>query len=215
MGLDAPRHGRDRQMRWDLVREGLVRLSILLLYVPLTSRVLADALETRRLGGLLFLCNASVIVLFTLIRRSTETVDRSWPARAVTLAAVMGPLLFRPGALGTVPDYVASLIGCVGLATSIAGTLALRRSFGLMPANRGVVHAGVYRIVRHPIYAGYLISHLAFVLTYPTLWNGLVWACSDGAQFVRVRFEEQLLERDPAYASYLQSVRWRVLPGVF
>ncbi|MGH7900017.1 MAG: hypothetical protein ACREQQ_18825, partial [Candidatus Binatia bacterium] len=85
MGVDAPRHRRDRQMRWDTVRESLVRLSILLLYLPLTSQVLSDALATRRLGGLLFLCNASVIVLFTLIRRSTETVDRSWPARAVTL----------------------------------------------------------------------------------------------------------------------------------
>lgn len=202
-------------MRWDVVRECAVRISILLLYVPLTSQVLSDALATRRLGGLLFLCNASVIVLFTLLRRSTETVDRSWPARAVTLAAVMGPLLFRPGALGAAPDYVASLIGCVGLATSIAGTLALRRSFGLMPANRGVVRSGLYRIVRHPIYAGYLASHVAFVLTYPTLWNGLVWACSDGAQFVRVRYEEQLLRRDPSYASYVRVVRWRVLPGVF
>ncbi|MGH9201360.1 MAG: methyltransferase family protein, partial [Vicinamibacterales bacterium] len=82
-------------------------------------------------------------------------------------------------------------------------------------ANRGVVHWGLYRIVRHPIYAGYLVSHLAFVLTYPTLWNAVVWACSDGAQFVRVRYEEQLLGRDPSYASYSQTVRWRVLPGVF
>jgi protein-S-isoprenylcysteine O-methyltransferase Ste14 len=220
--VDVPdwRHGRDRQTRLfdivrDVAREGFVRLSILLLYVPLMSQVLSDAVATRRIAGLLFLCNASVIVVFTLMRRTSETVDRSWPARAVTLAAVMGPLLFRPGAVGPVSDHVAGTIGCAGLAISIGGTLALRRSFGLMPANRGIVNAGLYRIVRHPIYAGYLASHVAFVLTYPTLWNALIWTLSDGAQFVRVRYEERLLQRDSSYAGYIQAVRWRVLPGVF
>jgi hypothetical protein len=32
---------------------------------------------------------------------------------------------------------------------------------------------------------------------------------------VRVRYEEQLLRRDSAYASYVQTVRWRVLPGLY
>ena len=206
---------RDSRRLRDLAREWLVRLSILLLYLPLMSQVLSDAVATRRIAGLLFLSNASLVVLFTLARRSTSVLDRSWPARVVTLAAVIGPLLFRPGGVGIVPDYVAGVVGCVGFALSIGGTLALRRSFGLIPANRGIVSSGLYRIVRHPIYAGYLVSHVAFVLTYPTLWNAMVWACSDGAQFVRVRYEEQLLRRDTAYASYVQTVRWRVLPGLY
>jgi protein-S-isoprenylcysteine O-methyltransferase Ste14 len=206
---------RDSPRLRDFAREGLVRLSILLLYLPLMSQVLSDALATRRIAGVLFLCNASLVVLFTLARRSASEVDRSWTARTVTLAAVIGPLLFRPGGVGIVPDYVAGAIGCAGFAVSIGGTLALRRSFGLIPANRGVIRSGLYRIVRHPIYAGYLVSHVAFVLTYPTLWNAVVWACSDGAQIVRVRCEEQLLRRDTAYASYAHAVRWRVVPGLY
>jgi hypothetical protein len=117
--LEWRRHARERGTRpldsaLDMAREGVVRLSILLLYVPLMSQVLSDALATRRIAGLLFLCNASLIALFTLLRRSTEAVDRSWSARAVTLAAVMGPLLFRPGTQGPLPDYVAGAIGCAG-----------------------------------------------------------------------------------------------------
>ena len=50
----------------------------------------------------------------------------------------------------------------------IAGKLTLGRSFGLMPANRGVVSSGIYRFVRHPIYAGYLITHVAFLAAHPT-----------------------------------------------
>ena len=38
------------------------------------------------------------------------------------------------------------------------GKLSLGRSFGLMPANRGVVSTGMYRLVRHPIYLGYLVT---------------------------------------------------------
>jgi protein-S-isoprenylcysteine O-methyltransferase Ste14 len=37
-----------------------------------------------------------------------------------------------------------------------------------MPANRGVVSTGLYRLVRHPIYMGYLITHAAFVAANPT-----------------------------------------------
>jgi protein-S-isoprenylcysteine O-methyltransferase Ste14 len=40
-----------------------------------------------------------------------------------------------------------------------------------MPANRGVVSSGLYRLVRHPIYMGYLITHAGFLLANPTVWN--------------------------------------------
>ena len=52
-----------------------------------------------------------------------------------------------------------ALISTVGLLFVIAGKITLGRSFGIVPANRGVV-AGPYTLVRHPIYAGYLLSHI-------------------------------------------------------
>lgn len=197
------------------MREAAVRFGILILYVPLMVRVLEDAAASRRLTGILFLCSTSLVVLFTLLRRSTETVDRSPAARLITATAVAGPLLFRPGGDGLLSDQVTSVLSCVGLAVSIGGTLSLRRSFGLMPANRGVVRGGLYRVIRHPIYAGYLLSHVAFVLTFPTPWNLLVWAASDGAQLVRARYEERLLRCDPSYARYVAGVRWRLVPGIY
>ena len=51
----------------------------------------------------------------------------------------------------------------------IAGKITLGRSFGIVPANRGVVTAG-RTLVRHPIYTGYLVSHLAFA--WPTRRRG-------------------------------------------
>ena len=107
------------------------------------------------------------------------------------------------------------LLSAVGLSVVIAGKLSLGRSFGLMPANRGVVSSGLYRLVRHPIYMGYLITHAGFVAANPTLWNLVMLVGADIALMWRAVCEEQTLSRDAAYREYQQTVRWRVVPGVF
>ena len=51
-----------------------------------------------------------------------------------------------------------------------------------MPANRGVVSTGLYRLVRHPIYLGYLITHVR--RSWPRirpLWNIVVLVGADVA----------------------------------
>jgi protein-S-isoprenylcysteine O-methyltransferase Ste14 len=85
----------------------------------------------------------------------------------------------------------------------------------LIPANRGIVSTGLYRLVRHPIYLGYLITHLAFVAANPGPWNLLVLVVSDVALLARAVCEEETLSHDPEYRAYKKRVRWRVLPGLF
>ena len=84
-----------------------------------------------------------------------------------------------------------------------------------MPANRGVKLGGPYRYVRHPMYAGYLLCHVAFLLLNPSPWNLVVYALCDGLQVPRILAEERLLCRDGTYAAYRARVRWRLIPGVF
>jgi protein-S-isoprenylcysteine O-methyltransferase Ste14 len=103
----------------------------------------------------------------------------------------------------------------VGLTVVVIGKLSLGRSFGLAPANRGVVSTGLYRLVRHPIYLGYLITHIGFVLANGIDWNLSILAIADAALLMRAVREERTLGADPAYRDYMQRVRWRVLPGVF
>jgi protein-S-isoprenylcysteine O-methyltransferase Ste14 len=93
--------------------------------------------------------------------------------------------------------------------------MSLGRSFGLMPANRGIVSSGLYRVVRHPIYLGYLITHVAYLAANPTMWNFVVLATADLGLMARAVCEEGTLARDPDYVAYQSRVRWRVLPGLF
>jgi protein-S-isoprenylcysteine O-methyltransferase Ste14 len=186
------------------------------LYLFLMRSLLGDFLQTGRITGLLLLASESLVIVFTIARRPAQIVDRSPVSVVATAISAVGPLIVRtaPGA-GMLPDLVTTLVSGIGLSITIAGKLALGRSFGIVPANRGVVIAGAYNIVRHPIYTGYLITHLAFAIAHPLAWNAIVLAIADVALVLRALREERVLRADREYENYCQRVAWHVVPGVF
>ncbi len=136
------------------------RATIVVLFSLMAVRFGADFLATGRVTGLFLLLSETLVVVLTVMRRSAATVDRSVRARVLTAVSTLGPPLLAPAALAMVPESVTIALSCAGLSVVIAGKITLGRSFALLPANRGVVSSGVYGIVRHPIYLGYLITHL-------------------------------------------------------
>ena len=212
--LEAP-PSRD-SMRVAEIADIGARLIVVALFSLMAIRIGSDFLATGRLTGLLLLASETLVVVLTVLRRTTTIVDRSYRARVLTAFSMMGPVLLRPSAVAALaPELVTVTLSAAGLLVVIAGKLSLGRSFGLMPANRGVVSSGLYRLVRHPIYMGYLITHVGFVAANPTPWNLAMLLGADIALMWRAVCEEQTLSKDPDYRSYQQVVRWRVLPGVF
>jgi protein-S-isoprenylcysteine O-methyltransferase Ste14 len=201
--------------RWE-VTEHASRVLIGAVLTLVTIRLGADFVRTLRLTSLLLLMSEGLVVLLTVVRRRAVVVDRSWDARLVTAISLAGAPLLNPSATTSLlPDGVAAGISAVGLIVIVAGKLCLGRSLGLVPANRGIVCKGIYRLIRHPIYAGYAITHVAFLLTHFDLWNVCVLVTSDVATVLRALYEERTLVRDPEYVSYQSRVRWRLVPGVF
>jgi protein-S-isoprenylcysteine O-methyltransferase Ste14 len=107
------------------------------------------------------------------------------------------------------------MISAIGLSLVVVGKMALGRSFGVVPANRGVVVRGPYMFVRHPIYTGYLITHVGFFMANPAPWNGAVILIADAALILRALMEERVLSADAEYLGYCQRVGWHLVPGVF
>ena len=64
---------------------------------------------------------------------------------------------------------IAEAITISGFVLQLSAKLTLRRSFGVVAANRGVKASGPYRLVRHPMYAGYALTHVGFLLAGPNL----------------------------------------------
>jgi protein-S-isoprenylcysteine O-methyltransferase Ste14 len=198
------------------VSDRVARVMIIALFSFMAMRLGGDFLETGRLTGLLLLASEALVVVFTVFRRAPAVVDRSIRARVLTTLALLGPPLVRPSSVAPIaPELITVGLSVLGLLVVIGGKISLGRSFGLIPANRGIVSTGMYRFVRHPIYFGYLVTHVAFVAANPTLWNTMLLLTADIALLARAVCEERTLERDEAYREYQTRVRWRVLPGVF
>ena len=191
------------------------KIVIVTLFSSMAMRLATDTARTGHVTGLLLLASEALVVALTLVRRPSAIVDRSWSARLLTAFSTFGPPLVRPVAQAGTPENFTIVITAVGLMVVVLGKLSLGRSFGLTPANRGIVRTGLYRLVRHPIYLGYLITHVGFVIANPSEWNLVLLGIADTALLLRARREEQTLAADPAYREYMQRVRWRVLPRVF
>ncbi|HLN31698.1 MAG TPA: methyltransferase [Gemmataceae bacterium] len=81
---------------------------------------------------------------------------------------------------------------------------------------RQVIDSGVYRVVRHPMYAAFppiIVGASLWLESYAAI---AVAALPLEAIAVRILFEEAFLRRErPGYAEYMRRVRWRVVPGVW
>ena len=195
--------------------DACARIILAGLFLGLAVRIGENVLETGKLTGVLLLTSELLVVILMCVRRHALWVERRLTIRGVAALSIVGPLLVQPVEWSVpVPEIATTLVSAVGLAIVVAGKMSLGRSFGLLPAHRGLVQTGLYRLVRHPIYLGYLITHAAFLAAHPTSWNALMFMLADVALLARARCEECSLSRDPAYTEYAARVRWRILPGV-
>ena len=195
--------------------ENLSRVLVGALFLTLAWRLLGDFLETNRATDLLLLVGEALVVVLTCLRRPASVGDRRPAVRLVTAVSMTFPLLSQPAHIAPIlPEVAAATLLGFGLLIVVGGKISLGYSFGLLPANRGVMERGLYRVVRHPIYLGYLLTHIPFLAAHPTGWNAAVLLIGDAALIVRALYEEETLGRDPQYVRYCQSVKWRLLPGI-
>jgi protein-S-isoprenylcysteine O-methyltransferase Ste14 len=79
-----------------------------------------------------------------------------------------------------------------------------------------VVHEGPYRFVRHPGYAGAILLWWSSAVVLGSLWALIPAGVITILFFVRTALEDATLKRElPGYAEYAQTVRHRLLPGVW
>jgi protein-S-isoprenylcysteine O-methyltransferase Ste14 len=161
------------------------------------------------------LISETLAVAFILMRRPAQHIDISPYAASVAFLGTSAPLLVIAPGQGWLPTHVGSALMIAGILTSIAAKIALNRSFGLAAANRGVKRAGPYRLMRHPMYAGYALTQATFLLLNPCLWNLCIYLLSWSVQILRIRAEEKVLQEDAAYRDYASQVRFRLIPGVY
>ena len=79
-----------------------------------------------------------------------------------------------------------------------------------------VVREGPYRIVRHPGYAGALLSWLAAPVFFSSLWVILPTVLVMIASLIRTALEDHTLREElPGYEEYTQQTKYRLVPGIW
>ena len=197
--------------RLDRVEQVLLVLG----YAWLLIRIWPGHLQPENWFSLLLLFSEGIVVFFILIRRPTEAISlRPWDW-FIAMAGTFLALAVGKGGDPLVPPGLAGSLLAFGAVVHTGAKLSLRRSFGVVAASRGVMKKGLYRLVRHPMYAGYFLSHIGYLLLAPSVWNLLVYAAVWGLLTARIFAEERLLLGDLDYRSYASHVPWRVVPFVF
>jgi protein-S-isoprenylcysteine O-methyltransferase Ste14 len=156
------------------------------------------------------------ILFFVIFRKLATTLSLSRRDWFVAGLGTCLPTLVLPGSHGpVVPEMISQFLIVAGFVIQLHGKLVLNRSFGIIAANRGIKTAGPYVVVRHPIYLGYTMTHVGFVLYAPHWWNASVYIATLIFQVLRIVAEERLLLDDSAYSEYSARIRYRLIPGVF
>jgi protein-S-isoprenylcysteine O-methyltransferase Ste14 len=118
------------------------------------------------------------------------------------------------GSAATGVLLASSLVVVGGTLFSIWSLASLGRCFGLLPEVRGLVVRGPYRLVRHPVYLGELVSAFGILIAKPQPLTVAIFGLFVVLQFWRTVFEERAL-RDAfpvEYPAYQARVP-RLVPG--
>jgi protein-S-isoprenylcysteine O-methyltransferase Ste14 len=79
-----------------------------------------------------------------------------------------------------------------------------------------VVSSGPYRWIRHPGYAGALLTYLATPLFLDSGWSFLPTVFITILLVIRTTLEDRTLQKElPGYAEYARRVQYRLLPGIW
>jgi protein-S-isoprenylcysteine O-methyltransferase Ste14 len=171
--------------------------------------------QTGRLIGLVFVVQQVWVAVAFLSRRAPRTVSRRPLDWIAAYAGWFTSFLVRPG------GYHLGWAVAFGFWVQVAGLVLwawafsrLARSYGVVPADRGLVTRGPYALVRHPLYSAYMVGGVGYLMQSFSARNALVDLIAVTWQLVRIHAEERHLD-GPEYAAYRAQVRWRLCPWIW
>lgn len=202
-----------------------------LVMVPAAALILLlDAASLARRGapgaagalawlGAVLVCAFYALTIWCYLRRGPAVAtSRSATAHLAALAATWGPFalpLLHGGRPGPAQQTAADALMVAGMSWAVWSLRFLGRNVSVLAQARAVVDTGPYRWVRHPLYAGEIVSVLGLALAAGSLAAAAVWLTIVVLQAYRAVREEQVLVRALlGYAAY-RSRTAALLPGVF
>jgi protein-S-isoprenylcysteine O-methyltransferase Ste14 len=170
-----------------------------------------------------------------LVRERAQATQRddvkAWDKILLPATAIYGPLTSwiiagldeRFAWTPDLPDYIQIVAFCVIFTGDMLGIWAMlvNRFFSShvrIQTDRGhaVVSTGPYRVVRHPGYAGAILAWIAAPVFFSSYWVAIPSIIVIAFTIIRTALEDRTLQEElPGYTQYAESVRYRLVPGLW
>lgn len=139
----------------------------------------------------------------------------------LVVAVLVVSALDRRFGWSTVPTWLV-LVGnvVVGVSLVLSQVVIFQNRFAAatirVEAEQQVISTGMYGWVRHPMYSWALVMMFAMPVALGSFWGLLAVAGALPILFVRILDEEKMLGAElRGYDEYRQTVRYRLVPGVW
>ena len=116
-------------------------------------------------------------------------------------------------AVGVALAFMSQMFVLWGMASNpfFAATVRIQEDRG-----HSVTRSGPYQFVRHPGYAGSVLYSLLVPLVLRSWWTFMPAVITVILIVIRTKLEDETLQTElPGYSQYAESVRYRLLPGVW
>lgn len=209
-------HGRAGPDRGRLI---MVPAAVIMLLLDMIALTRGDVLDPLRLFRTAAICAFYALIIWCYLRRAPAiATSGSVTAYAAAVTATLIPFAFPllpAGLPGAGQQFAGDALLLAGTAWAVWSLRFLGRNLSVLAQARDVVDRGPYRLVRHPLYAGEIVSGLGLALCVGTVAAFAVWLALCGLQAYRaVREEQVLLDALPGYRSYRARTA-ALLPGLF
>lgn len=192
------------------------RYAFVIAYGLFALQLIGAFVADGRLIQLLYIVDQTVVLFFFVSRRRTEEISLEPGDWLVGVVGTLVPLMIGPVSPDRAVAPLAAMVFLgLGILAHLSAKLALGRSIGAVAANRGLKMGGPYRIIRHPMYAGYMLAQLGILLAGPNMRNCLVVGMCWMFFVWRIGAEERLLSKDELYAAFQRRTRFRLIPGLY
>ena len=167
------------------------------------------------LANLVWITGAAIMAVMTFARFAPRSATVNLQTIVASGGMLVLPCFMRPinessGALA----MTGLILELIGVALTQVSRIYMGRSFGILPANRGIISNGPFQWVRHPIYLGWLVLSIGYAMFYVNGRNVMLIAIMCALMIWRIFQEEAHLSVDPAYRGYMDRVRYRLVPGI-
>jgi protein-S-isoprenylcysteine O-methyltransferase Ste14 len=207
------------KIRVDIGRTVMVPAAALVLLLDLMTPAGRGGGSTLRWVGTLLTVAFYALVIWCYLRRGpARATTSSVTARVAAVVATWLPFaipLLHGAPPGAVWQGVSDVLLLAGTAGGVWSLRCLGRNLSVIAQARDVADRGPYRWIRHPLYAGEIVSSLGLTVAAHSLAAIAVWLGLCALQAYRALREEQLLLAVlPGYGAYRGRTA-ALLPGIF